>query len=116
MESRPLGIPVHRVEVWDRIRAGARPDGSPQLVRHPIQKAVVSRDVRRVGPVPEIEKLNRKTERNLTMLWTIVVVLLVLWLLGMLTSYALGGLIHILLVVALVVVIISLFQGRKFST
>lgn len=47
------------------------------------------------------------------MLWTIFVILLVLWLLGMITSYTLGGFIHILLVIALVVVVIRLIQGRK---
>jgi len=47
------------------------------------------------------------------MLWTLVLILLVLWVLGLITSYTAGGLIHILLVVALVVVVIRLLQGRK---
>ncbi len=47
------------------------------------------------------------------MLWTIFVILLVLWLIGMVSSYTLGGFIHILLVVAVVVVIIRLIQGRR---
>lgn len=47
------------------------------------------------------------------MLWTIFVMLLVLWLLGMVSSYTLGGFIHILLVVALVVVVINLVSGRR---
>jgi hypothetical protein len=47
------------------------------------------------------------------MLWTIFVVLLVLWALGMVSSYTLGGFIHILLLVALVVLVINLIQGRK---
>ena len=47
------------------------------------------------------------------MLWTICVILLVLWALGMATSYAAGGLIHILLVIALVVMAIRLIQGRR---
>jgi Family of unknown function (DUF5670) len=46
------------------------------------------------------------------MLWTIFVILLVLWLLGMVSSYTLGGYIHILLVIAIVVVIIRVIQGR----
>ncbi len=46
------------------------------------------------------------------MLWTIFVILLVLWLLGMVSSYTLGGYIHILLVIALVVVVIRVIQGR----
>ena len=47
------------------------------------------------------------------MFWTIVGILLVLWLFGMVTSYTMGGLIHILLVVALIVVIVRLIQGRS---
>jgi uncharacterized protein DUF5670 len=47
------------------------------------------------------------------MLWTIFVILLVLWLLGMVSSYTMGGFIHILLVVAIVVVLINLIQGRR---
>lgn len=47
------------------------------------------------------------------MLWTICVMLLVLWLLGLVTSYTAGGLIHILLVVALVIMVFRLIQGRK---
>jgi hypothetical protein len=47
------------------------------------------------------------------MLWTIFVILLVLWLLGLVTSYTLGGFIHILLVLAIVVVVIRLLQGRR---
>jgi hypothetical protein len=46
------------------------------------------------------------------MLWTIFVILLILWLLGMITSYTLGGFIHILLIIAVVVLIIRLIQGR----
>ena len=47
------------------------------------------------------------------MLWTIFVILLVLWLLGLVSSYTLGGFIHILLVIAVVVLIINLIQGLK---
>ena len=46
------------------------------------------------------------------MLWTIFIVLLVLWLLGMVTSYTMGGFIHLLLVIAIVVVLIRVIQGR----
>jgi hypothetical protein len=52
------------------------------------------------------------TERNL-MLWTIFVILLVLWLLGLVSSYTLGGFIHLLLVIAIVILIINLIQGRR---
>jgi hypothetical protein len=47
------------------------------------------------------------------MLWTICLILLVLWALGMVTSYTMGGFIHILLVIAIVVVVIQLIQGRR---
>ena len=47
------------------------------------------------------------------MLWTIAVVLLVLWALGLVTSYTMGGFIHVLLVIAIVVVLIQVIQGRK---
>jgi hypothetical protein len=47
------------------------------------------------------------------MLWTIFVILLVLWLLGLVSSYTLGGFIHILLVIAVVILIINLIGGRR---
>ena len=47
------------------------------------------------------------------MLWTVFVVLLVLWLLGMVTSYTLGGFIHILLLLALATLLINIIQGRR---
>ena len=47
------------------------------------------------------------------MLWRIFVILLVLWLLGLVSSYTLGGFIHILLVIAIVVLIIQLISGRR---
>ena len=49
------------------------------------------------------------------MLWTIFVILLVLWALGMVTAYTAGGLIHILLVCALVVLVVRLIQGRSIA-
>lgn len=47
------------------------------------------------------------------MLWTIFVILLILWLLGVVSSYTLGGFIHLLLVIALVVLLINLITGRR---
>jgi hypothetical protein len=47
------------------------------------------------------------------MLWTIFIILLVLWLLGMVSSYTMGGFIHLLLVIAVVVVLIRIIQGRS---
>ena len=47
------------------------------------------------------------------MLWTIFVILLIMWALGLVTSYTLGGFVHILLVIALVVLVVNLVQGRR---
>lgn len=47
------------------------------------------------------------------MLWTVAVVLVILWLLGLVSSYTMGGFIHILLVIAIVVVLLRVIQGRK---
>jgi hypothetical protein len=47
------------------------------------------------------------------MLWTIAVILLVMWLLGMVSSYTMGGFIHILLVIALAVILINFISGRR---
>ncbi|HEV7500990.1 MAG TPA: lmo0937 family membrane protein [Vicinamibacteria bacterium] len=47
------------------------------------------------------------------MLWTIFVILLILWVLGLVSSYTFGGFIHILLVIAVVILIINLVQGRR---
>lgn len=47
------------------------------------------------------------------MLWTIVVILVVLWALGLLTSYTMGGLIHVLLVVAVIIILFRVISGRR---
>ena len=47
------------------------------------------------------------------MLWTIAVILIVLWLLGLVSSYTMGGFIHILLVIAIIVVVLNFIKGRK---
>ncbi len=49
------------------------------------------------------------------MLWTIAMVLVALWLLGLVSSYTIGGFIHVLLVLAVIVVLIRLVQGRRLS-
>jgi hypothetical protein len=60
-----------------------------------------------------VVKIDRNEEENMDLLWTLAVILLVLWLLGLVTSYTLGGFIHVLLVVALIVVLIRVIQGRR---
>jgi hypothetical protein len=47
------------------------------------------------------------------MLWAIVVVLIVLWALGLVSSYTMGGLIHVLLVIAIIVILVNVIQGRR---
>lgn len=47
------------------------------------------------------------------MLWTIAVILIVLWLLGLVSSYTMGGFIHILLVIAIIVVLLNVIRGRR---
>jgi hypothetical protein len=49
------------------------------------------------------------------MLWAIFVILLVLWTLGLLTGYTLGGVLHALLVIAIIVVLVQVFQGRRHA-
>ena len=50
------------------------------------------------------------------MLWTVAMILLVLWALGLVTSYTMGGFVHILLVVAVVVVLVRVIQGRRLTS
>ena len=54
-----------------------------------------------------------KKNKEINMLWTILVILLILWLVGFLTANTFGGLIHILLVIAVIVLIVRLLQGKK---
>jgi hypothetical protein len=57
--------------------------------------------------------LSRLTLEEKNMLWTVAVILLVLWALGLVTSTTMGGFVHVLLVVAVVVVLIQVIQGRR---
>ena len=66
-----------------------------------------------IEPVSSRCIFNLQTTTNSTMLYTIAVILLILWLLGLVTSYTLGGFIHILLVVAIVIVLVRIIQGRS---
>ena len=50
------------------------------------------------------------------MIWTVAIILLILWILGLVSSYTMGGFIHVLLLAALVVVVFQLFRGRKLTT
>ena len=65
------------------------------------------------GQEGEIQSWNTGKESG--MLWTAFVILLILWALGLMTSYTMGGFIHILLVIAIVVVLVQVIQGRRRS-
>jgi hypothetical protein len=57
--------------------------------------------------------MGRAQKEGQAMLWTIFVILLILWLVGVVSSYTLGGFIHLLLVIALVVLLVNLISGRR---
>jgi len=63
--------------------------------------------------LPRPQAARRRRRKETPMLWTIFVILLVLWIFGVATSYTIGGFIHILPVIALVVLLISINQGRR---
>jgi hypothetical protein len=68
----------------------------------------------RARRIPVLDQFLRSPEREeVAMLWTIFVILLVLWLLGVVTSYTLGGFIHVLLVIAVIMAVMQLIQGRR---
>jgi hypothetical protein len=54
-------------------------------------------------------------EKEIIMLWTIAVILIIMWLLGFVSSYTMGGFIHILLVIAVIMVLVNVIQGRKVT-
>jgi hypothetical protein len=65
------------------------------------------------GPAKVLSEQAKAKTRRCTMLWTIFFILLILWMLGMVTSYTLGGYIHILLILAVVALLIRIIQGRN---
>jgi hypothetical protein len=60
-----------------------------------------------------MSELSGQGDQEARMLWTIFVILLVLWLLGLVSSYTMGGFIHVLLVVALVILLLNVLGGRR---
>ena len=66
----------------------------------------------RLGSWLQVKQLEQVLKEN-NMLWTIFVILLVMWLLGLVTSYTLGGFVHILIVLAVVVLVIQVIQGSR---
>jgi hypothetical protein len=88
--------------------AAAAPLACPVL-SHAV-RTVWSGGIRRAGPS---QRAASTDARAMTMLWTLFVVLLLLWILGVVSSYTLGGFIHILLVLAVVAVLVQLISGRR---
>jgi hypothetical protein len=60
-----------------------------------------------------VNKMTNNARKESDMLWTIAVILLVFWALGLVSSYTLGGFIHLLLILAIIVVLIRVIQGRR---
>jgi hypothetical protein len=56
---------------------------------------------------------DEKEKTSMDLLWTVAVILVILWLLGLVTSFTLGGFVHILLVLAIIVILIRVIQGRR---
>jgi hypothetical protein len=69
----------------------------------------------KVARMKDESRANDTLTGDIAMLWTIFMILLVLWALGLVTSYTMGGFIHVLLVIAIIVVIIQLLQGRSVT-
>jgi uncharacterized membrane protein len=65
---------------------------------------------------PESSFALHHTRKDIIMLWTIAVILIILWILGLVTSYTLGGFVHILLVLAIIVILYNVISGRKGTT
>jgi hypothetical protein len=81
-----------------------------KYVRERTENFGVRRDHGRIESAPEIRRPS--FARETTMLYTIAVILVVLWLLGLVTAYTMGGFIHILLVVAIIAVLLRVINGR----
>jgi hypothetical protein len=76
-----------------------------------IGTSIAHTPVRSPDPVESTRALG--AQKGTRMLWTIFVILLIMWLLGMVSGYTIGGFIHILLIIAIVVVLIRVIQGRS---
>lgn len=81
------------------------------MVREKVARYVSRRKCKAIGNRIAHQQ-TRVSEARKTMLYTIALILIILWLLGMVTSYTIGGLIHILLVLAIVAILVRVIQGR----
>jgi Family of unknown function (DUF5670) len=84
-----------------------------RFVESSSQRRVFRLDSGDKGPAPMAHPLLLLSALEDRMLWTIAVILGVLWLLGLVSSYTMGGFIHLLLVLAIVVVLLNIIQGRR---
>jgi hypothetical protein len=98
LQQLPQSVQILQVALWEPSRAAVR--------------SLVAGALKLKLPLWTRTCMNELRRRTIV-LWTLFVVLLVLWALGMVTSYTAGGLIHILLVLGLVVLVIRLIQGRR---
>jgi Family of unknown function (DUF5670) len=95
-----------------KTRAAKRPGGKGMVKNRPAGRRIMSTWEHWCGSAPA-NSGSKKSERKLIMLYTIAVIVLVLWLLGLVTSYTMGGFIHILLVIAIVMVLVNVISGRR---
>jgi hypothetical protein len=79
----------------------------------PHRKQLTTGRPRRHGSLGLATAAQIASYQELTMLWTITIILFILWILGLVSSYTLGGWIHILLVLAIIVLIFNLLSGRR---
>jgi Family of unknown function (DUF5670) len=75
----------------------------------------VDMNQRSIGPAESSKGsyASEEQEEKMDLLWTVAIILVILWVLGLVTSYTLGGFVHILLVLAIIVVLIRVIQGRR---
>jgi hypothetical protein len=121
--ERPLPAQGRVVRRHLPARPGAHPSwgtpprssGDPVPLRHfaPCQHREFSTDRPGSSIAPNEVSTKRDFKRRVAMLWTIAVILLVLWALGLVTSYTAGGVIHLLLVIAIVVIVFQFISGRR---
>lgn len=102
--ARDVQQPAHSVHILHFAAAELTGPAAPRVSRVACRALFAGMDLRLQSDI---------TKEPKKMLWTICVILLVLWALGMATSYTAGGLLHLLLLVALIVMIFRLVQGRR---
>ena len=119
IESRFLFVDVAALRA-KQLKRGARPriEGTDAPVPHKAERLAIWRNLHATGRTQILRmpgNISRIAEALgvTNMLWTLFVVLLVLWVLGLVSSYTLGGFIHILLVLAIVALVFQLLSGRR---